>query len=323
MRYLLGHAVASHERLTCLVVPAEGEARPAGPDAGTPGLERHLRRTPRPADRDLDRRRRPLRRRGRRSCRSGARRSQSTTTSRRCTPSALRAAIPGSRADVGRRRRSPSCGCARTRTRSPRLLAVGAAIDRVQRRIGEWLRPGRTEREIAADIAAAIVEEGHAAADFVIVGSGPNGASPHHEASDRVIEAGELGGDRHRWSEPRRVLLRLHPHLPDRDPASDADRTTGRRGLRDREGRAGGRGRGGPAGRHRRVDRCRRPRGDRRRRVRRVLHHPHRPRHRSRGARAPVPGARQHDCRSSPAWRSPSSPASTCPACSGCGSRTS
>ncbi|MHA7985769.1 M24 family metallopeptidase [Rathayibacter sp. CAU 1779] len=71
------------------------------------------------------------------------------------------------------------------------LREAGAAIDRVHARVGEWLRPGRTEREVAADIAAAIVEEGHALADFVIVGSGPNGADPHHEVSDRVIGEGE------------------------------------------------------------------------------------------------------------------------------------
>jgi len=71
------------------------------------------------------------------------------------------------------------------------LAAVGAAIDRVHLRIGEWLRAGRTENEVAADIAEALVEEGHRSADFVIVASGPNGASPHHEASDRVIEAGD------------------------------------------------------------------------------------------------------------------------------------
>ena len=76
--------------------------------------------------------------------------------------------------------------------RSRQLAAAGAAIDRVQRRIGEWLTAGRTENEVAADIAAAIVAEGHARPDFVIVGSGPNGASPHHEASDRVIEPGDV-----------------------------------------------------------------------------------------------------------------------------------
>ena len=72
------------------------------------------------------------------------------------------------------------------------LRAAGAAIDRVHARMGEWLRTGRTEDEVGADIAAAIVEEGHARADFVIVGSGPNGASPHHSLSARVIEEGDV-----------------------------------------------------------------------------------------------------------------------------------
>lgn len=70
------------------------------------------------------------------------------------------------------------------------LRDAGLAIDRVHQRMGEWLRAGRTEREVGADIATAILEE-HATCDFVIVGSGPNGASPHHELSDRVIETGD------------------------------------------------------------------------------------------------------------------------------------
>ncbi|WP_439380371.1 M24 family metallopeptidase [Amycolatopsis lexingtonensis] len=72
------------------------------------------------------------------------------------------------------------------------LREAGAAIDRVHARVHEWLRAGRTEAEVGADIAAAIVEEGHVQADFVIVGSGPNGASPHHDVSDRVIEKGDV-----------------------------------------------------------------------------------------------------------------------------------
>lgn len=71
------------------------------------------------------------------------------------------------------------------------LRVAGAAIDRVHSRMAEWLRPGRTEREVGHDIARAIVDEGHESVDFVIVGSGPNGASPHHEVSDRVIEVGD------------------------------------------------------------------------------------------------------------------------------------
>jgi Xaa-Pro aminopeptidase len=72
------------------------------------------------------------------------------------------------------------------------LAIAGAAIDRVQARMGQWLRVGRTEAEVGADIAAAIRAEGHVGVDFTIVGSGPNGASPHHELSGRTVEAGDL-----------------------------------------------------------------------------------------------------------------------------------
>ena len=71
------------------------------------------------------------------------------------------------------------------------LRQAAEAIDRVHARMGDWLRAGRTEREVGHDIAEAIVEEGHARVDFVIVGSGPNGASPHHELSERAIESGD------------------------------------------------------------------------------------------------------------------------------------
>jgi Xaa-Pro aminopeptidase len=72
------------------------------------------------------------------------------------------------------------------------LRAAGAAIDRVHARMAEFLKPGRTEAQVAADIADAIVAEGHTEAAFVIVGSGPNGASPHHDVSERVIESGDV-----------------------------------------------------------------------------------------------------------------------------------
>ncbi len=71
------------------------------------------------------------------------------------------------------------------------LREAGAAIDTVHRAMGQWLRPGRSEREVGRDIADAILSAGHARVDFVIVASGPNGASPHHEVSDRAIQPGE------------------------------------------------------------------------------------------------------------------------------------
>jgi Xaa-Pro aminopeptidase len=72
------------------------------------------------------------------------------------------------------------------------LREAGAAIDRVHARVPEWLRPGLTEREVGSVIAEAILAEGHATVDFVIVGSGPNAASPHHEVSDRVLAVGDV-----------------------------------------------------------------------------------------------------------------------------------
>jgi Xaa-Pro aminopeptidase len=72
------------------------------------------------------------------------------------------------------------------------LATAGAAIDRVHARMAEWLRVGRTEAEVGADIGAAILAEGHTGVDFTIVGSGPNGASPHHELSGRTVQAGDV-----------------------------------------------------------------------------------------------------------------------------------
>lgn len=72
------------------------------------------------------------------------------------------------------------------------LRKAGAAIDRVHARVPEFLAPGRTEADVAADIAEAIVAEGHSEVAFIIVGSGPHGADPHHECSDRELQVGDV-----------------------------------------------------------------------------------------------------------------------------------
>lgn len=72
------------------------------------------------------------------------------------------------------------------------LRKAGAAIDRVHARVPDFLVPGRTEAAVAADIAEAIVAEGHSEVAFIIVGSGPHGADPHHECSDRELRAGDI-----------------------------------------------------------------------------------------------------------------------------------
>jgi Xaa-Pro aminopeptidase len=72
------------------------------------------------------------------------------------------------------------------------LLRLAAlAADRVVDSIAAGRLVGRTEADVAREVRERLVDEGHEQAHFAIVASGPNSASPHHEASDRVIEAGE------------------------------------------------------------------------------------------------------------------------------------
>ena len=72
------------------------------------------------------------------------------------------------------------------------LLRLAAhAADRVVAAIAAGRLIGRTERDVAREVGERLVAEGHDAPEFAIVASGPNSASPHHEASERVIAAGE------------------------------------------------------------------------------------------------------------------------------------
>lgn len=73
------------------------------------------------------------------------------------------------------------------------LARAGRAADRVADAIQASDVPfvGRTERAVAAEIGQRLIAEGHDRVDFTIVGSGPNGASPHHDSGDRVIQENE------------------------------------------------------------------------------------------------------------------------------------
>ncbi|MDO4928630.1 MAG: Xaa-Pro peptidase family protein [Corynebacterium sp.] len=70
------------------------------------------------------------------------------------------------------------------------LASVGAAIDRVHAQVPALLRAGRTEAEVAGVLEQLILKE-HVAVDFIIVGSGPNGAMPHHSYGDRTLQPGD------------------------------------------------------------------------------------------------------------------------------------
>ncbi|MEU1484712.1 aminopeptidase P family protein [Streptomyces sp. NPDC005752] len=73
-----------------------------------------------------------------------------------------------------------------------RLAAAGAAADATYEQILKVRFSGRRESDVAADLAALLIEHGHSQVDFTVVGSGPNGADPHHEAGDRTIEQGDM-----------------------------------------------------------------------------------------------------------------------------------
>jgi Xaa-Pro aminopeptidase len=194
LRYLCGYAAHAMERLTALAVPARGEPflvvprleAPmvgAGP-AGGLGLELLA------WDETDD----PFALlAGQVTARLGTAAARVAVGGRTWAEHALgvQRALPGSALELA----SPVIDRLRmvkNAAEVAELAAAGAAIDRVHARMGEWLRVGRTEAEVGADIAAAILAEGHVGVDFTIVGSGPNGASPHHDVSDRVVQAGDL-----------------------------------------------------------------------------------------------------------------------------------
>jgi Xaa-Pro aminopeptidase len=161
LRYATGYHAHESERLTCLVVPADGD-----PVLIVPRLEL----------------------RGAQASPAGALGIEFAGWDETDDPYGLVARRLGPAAAVGLADRMWALMVLRLRAA---LRAAAEAIDRVHARVPGWLRPGRTEREVAADIGEAILAEGHVTVDFAIVGSGPNGASPHHTASDRVLQRGD------------------------------------------------------------------------------------------------------------------------------------
>lgn len=188
LRYLTGYDAIPLERLTCLAVPAAGE-----PFLVVPRLELPAARAALAGRIDLElvpwdetddpyslvASRLPAR-------------GTIAVADRMWAAMALRfrAALPGTEQVAAgqvlrelRMRKSPA--------EVEALRQAGAAIDRVHQIVPQLLVPGRTEHEVGRDIADAIIAEGHTRVDFVIVGSGPNAASPHHELSGRVLRAGD------------------------------------------------------------------------------------------------------------------------------------
>ena len=199
LRYVSGYEALPLERLTCLVVPAAGDSFMMVPRLELPAAEAspaaRLGLEFVPWDETDDPYAIAAARIGRVAKVGLADRMWAMASLR------FRAAMPGTEQVLAgtvlrelRMRKSPGEVAA--------LREAGAAIDAVHRQVPGFLKAGRTEREVGRDIHDAILAAGHSLVDFVIVASGPNGASPHHELSDRVIQAGEpivvdIGGQLH------------------------------------------------------------------------------------------------------------------------------
>jgi Xaa-Pro aminopeptidase len=197
--YLLGYAAPAMERLTCLVVPADGD-----PALLLPRLEEPLARHELgemadevglvPWDETDD----PIRLV--QTIVAGARRVAVQDQMWARFALRLRAALdPTELVEAG-----PTMSALR-RVKSTdeveKLRAAGSAADAAMSRIvGERLS-GRTEADVSRHIRELLLEAGHDTAGFAIVASGPNSASPHHVAGERVIEQGDalvldIGGTR-------------------------------------------------------------------------------------------------------------------------------
>ncbi|MGH2402715.1 MAG: M24 family metallopeptidase, partial [Candidatus Limnocylindria bacterium] len=197
--YLLGYAAPAMERLTCLVVPADGD-----PALLLPRLEEPLARHELgemaeevglvPWDETDD----PIRLV--QTIVAGARRVAVQDQMWARFALRLRAALePIELVEAG-----PTMSALR-RVKSAeeveRLRAAGSAADAAMSRVlGEGLS-GRTEADVSRHIRELLLEAGHDTAGFAIVASGPNSASPHHVAGQRMIEPGDavvldIGGTR-------------------------------------------------------------------------------------------------------------------------------
>jgi Xaa-Pro aminopeptidase len=71
------------------------------------------------------------------------------------------------------------------------LARTGRAADESFARLAQEGLAGRAEHDVARRLAELLVENGCTSAAFTIVGSGPNGASPHHDPGDRSIRGGD------------------------------------------------------------------------------------------------------------------------------------
>ena len=73
-----------------------------------------------------------------------------------------------------------------------RLRAAARAADATFSDVVGLAFAGRSELEVAGELERLLRSHGHRRVDFTIVGSGPNGASPHHGSGTRTIAPGDV-----------------------------------------------------------------------------------------------------------------------------------
>jgi Xaa-Pro aminopeptidase len=72
------------------------------------------------------------------------------------------------------------------------LRAAAGAVDAIAEQLRTERFTGRREVDVHRALVERMLDAGHERANFAIVASGPNAASPHHDPSGRVIERGDV-----------------------------------------------------------------------------------------------------------------------------------
>jgi Xaa-Pro aminopeptidase len=72
------------------------------------------------------------------------------------------------------------------------LRTAARAVDTIAFDMRDERFAGRREIDVHRELVERMLELGHERANFAIVAAGPNAASPHHDPSDRLIEVGDV-----------------------------------------------------------------------------------------------------------------------------------
>jgi Xaa-Pro aminopeptidase len=184
--YLTGYAAMPLERLTMLVLPRDDDAILVVPKLEVPRVVEHAELfTIRPWDETED----PIalvanRIRGSETVAIG-----DTTWARFVL--ALQERLPDARFITASRVMTP-LRIVKDHIEISALQRAAYAVDEIAHVMRSRPFAGRSEREIQREIVDRILAAGHERANFAIVASGPNAASPHHESGDRVVQAGDV-----------------------------------------------------------------------------------------------------------------------------------